>query len=411
MDPKKIRNDFPIFAHHTNPPLIFLDSGASAQKPAQVIDTMATFYRTQYANIHRGLYQLGEEATLAFECTRGQVAELINAHHNEVVFTKGTTESINFVATAWAMNHLKAGDEIILTHAEHHANLLPWQQVAKKTGALIKFIPLNTQTFLLEPDTSLITARTKLVAVTLCSNVLGNIWPDNSLENFVQKARSIGARILFDGAHAIGHMPIDVKKLSADFLAFSGHKMLGPSGIGVLYISRELHDDVEPYQFGGSMIYEASYESATWADAPAKFEAGTPPIVSAIGLGATIDYLKKNIQYDALKKHYNNLTYQLLEGLRAIPSVKIYGNQEQLLRDGHLVCFAVQDIHGHDIAAYLATHNIALRAGHHCAQPLIKLLGVDALVRPSFAAYTIPDEIDALLEVLPQAINHLKKYN
>lgn len=409
MDFKKIRNDFPIFAHHTKPPLIFLDSGASAQKPALVIDAMTTFYQTHYANIHRGLYTLAEEATDAFEAVRDKVAHFLNARSNEVVFTKGTTESINFVATAWALNHLKQGDEILLTHVEHHANLLPWQQVARKTGAVLKFIPLNTKTFLLEPDEALVTHRTKLLAATLNSNVLGNVWPDHSLNKIIQKARNVGARILLDGAHAVGHIPVDVKKLDADFFAFSAHKMLGPSGVGVLYINQTLHDDVEPYQFGGSMIYQASYESATWAQAPAKFEAGTPPIASVIGFGAAIDYIQKNINYDALSHHYSSLATQLIDGLNKVADIKIYGNKDVLKKDGHLVCFAVNDIHSHDIAAYLANKNIALRAGHHCAQPLINFLEVDALVRPSFAVYTTPDDIQTLIDALPLAISHLKK--
>lgn len=409
MNIKKIRNDFPIFAQHTNPELAFLDSAASAQKPDQVIDAITSFYRTKNANIHRGLYSLSEQATTAYEEVREKAARLINAQHSsEIIFTKGTTEGINFIASAWAENHLKAGDEILLSHVEHHANLLPWQRVAQKTGAVLKFIPLNQSTFLLEADPELINARTKLVAVTVSSNVLGNVWPTGSLEKIITQAGRVGAKVLLDAAQVVGHQPVDIQKLGADFMVFSGHKMLGPTGVGVLYINQHLHNEVEPYQVGGSMVYEVEWERATWAQAPTKFEAGTPPIASVIGLGATIDYITHTINFDELAAHYGRLSTQLINGLQKLDDVTIYGNIQSMKQDGHLVSFAVDGIHSHDIAAYLASKNIALRAGHHCAQPLIRLLDVDALVRASFAAYTTTDEIQALINHLPAAIKLLK---
>lgn len=409
MNIKKIRNEFPIFAGQTDPELVFLDSAASAQKPNQVIDAITNFYRTQNANIHRGLYSLSEQATIAYEEVREKVACFINAQSsNEIVFTKGTTEGINFIASAWAQNHLKAGDEILLTHTEHHANLLPWQRVAQKTGAVLKFIPLNRATFLLEPDQELVNTRTKLVAVTMSSNVLGDVWPTGSMEKIIAQAHSVGAKVLIDAAQTVGQQAVDVQKLGTDFMVFSGHKMLGPTGVGVLYINQRVHDEVEPYQLGGSMVYEVEWERATWAQAPTKFEAGTPPIAEVIGLGATIDYITQNINFDTLAKHYGALSTLLINGLQQLEEVTIYGNIQRMKQEGHVISFTVNGIHSHDIAAYLASKNIALRAGHHCAQPLIKLLNVDALVRASFAAYTTTDEVQALINHLPCAIKLLK---
>lgn len=409
MNIKKIRNEFPIFAQQTDPELVFLDSAASAQKPNQVIDAITNFYRSQNANIHRGLYSLSEQATIAYEEVREKVACFINAQSsNEIVFTKGTTEGINFIASAWAQNHLKAGDEILLTHTEHHANLLPWQRVAQKTGAVLKFIPLNRATFLLEPDQELVNTRTKLVAVTMSSNVLGDVWPTGSMEKIIAQAHSVGAKVLIDAAQAVGQQVVDVQKLGTDFMVFSGHKMLGPTGVGVLYINQSVHDEVEPYQLGGSMVYEVEWERATWAQAPTKFEAGTPPIAEVIGLGATIDYITQNINFDTLAKHYGALSTLLINGLQQLEEVTIYGNIQRMKQEGHVISFTVNGIHSHDIAAYLASKNIALRAGHHCAQPLIKLLNVDALVRASFAAYTTTDEVQTLINHLPCAIKLLK---
>jgi cysteine desulfurase/selenocysteine lyase len=409
MNIKKIRNDFPIFAQHTNPELVFLDSAASAQKPNQVIDAITTFYRTQNANIHRGLYALSEQATMAYEEVREKVARLINAQSSsEIIFTKGTTEGINFIASAWAENHLKAGDEILLSHTEHHANLLPWQRVAQKTGAVLKFIHLNQSTFLLEAHDELVNARTKLVAVTISSNVLGDVWPTGSLEKIITKAKNVQAKVLLDAAQVVGHQPVDIQKLGADFMVFSGHKMLGPTGVGILYINQNLHDKVEPYQLGGSMVYEVEWERATWAQAPTKFEAGTPPIAEVIGLGATIDYITQNINFDTLATHYGALSTLLINGLQQLEEINIYGNIQKMNQEGHVVSFNVNGIHSHDIAAYLASKNIALRAGHHCAQPLIRVLNVDAVVRASFAAYTTTDEVQALINHLPGAIKLLK---
>ncbi len=410
MDIKKIRLDFPILNNYKNGiKPVFLDSAASSQRPYQVINAISSFYENTYAAVHRGLYPQAEESTTLFEQAREKIAHFINAQVNETIFTKGTTEAINFVATTWACNNLKPGDEIILSHVEHHANLIPWQQVAQKTGAVLKFIPLCKQTLILKPNEIKLSSRTKLVAVTLSSNVLGNVCEPEALERLIERAHAFGARVLIDAAQAVGHIPVDVKKLKADFLAFSGHKMLGPSGIGVLFINQELHEEVEPYQYGGSMVYDVSFTSSIFARPPAKFEAGTPPIAAAIGLGQTVDYFHKNINFESLENHYAKLSKSLIAGLKSIPGVTVYTPVTYQQTANHVVSFSVESVHAHDIADFLGRKNIAVRAGHHCAQPLIKYLEVQALVRASFAVYTTDDEIQCLLENLPIAINYLKK--
>jgi cysteine desulfurase / selenocysteine lyase len=408
MDPHRIRQDFPIFQRpEKGIPFVYLDNAATAHKPNAVIDTMNTFYRASYATVHRALYELGEIATTRYEESRDKVASFINARHREeIIFTKGTTEGINFVATAWALHHLKQDDEIVLTHAEHHANLIPWQQVAAKTGATLVFIPIDQKTFTFQQPEKFLTKRTKLVAVTHMSNVIGPVWDSstNELEKFIQQAHAHGARVLIDAAQSVAHHKIDVQKLGADFLVFSGHKMFGPTGIGVLYIAKELHDEVSPYHYGGSMIREVTFSSATWAPSPQKFEAGTPPIAEVIGLGAAVDYMSATINYLALREHEAKLCRMLITKLQKLDDVTILGKSDLLMREGHLVSIAFTKAHAHDIAALLGYRGVAVRAGNLCAQPLINHLGFESVLRISLAAYNTERDIEILFQELPSCL-------
>ena len=297
MDFEKIRKDFPILSKVIDSKqLIYLDNAATTQKPNFVIDFISDFYKNHNANILRGVYPLAEQATMMYENARQKIAKFINASDVcEIIFTSGTTEGINFISDSWAENSLKPGDEILLTEAEHHANFLPWVLLAEKTGAKLKFIKINPETFKLEFSDDLITEKTKFVAITHSSNVLGNIWQKNQLEKIIKKSHEVGAKVLLDAAQTVPHQKIDIQKLNPDFLVFSGHKMLGPTGVGILYVKKEIQDEVKPYKVGGSMVHSAVAKSPTWVESPAKFEAGTPPIAQAIGLGAAVDYINENI--------------------------------------------------------------------------------------------------------------------
>jgi cysteine desulfurase/selenocysteine lyase len=408
MDSHRIRQDFPIFQRpEKGRPFVYLDNAATAQKPNAVIDAMNNFYRSSYATVHRALYELGEIATTSYEESRDNVAAFINARHREeIIFTKGTTEGINFIATAWALNHLKQGDEIVLTHAEHHANLIPWQQVAARTGARLVFIPIDTKNFTLHNPAQFLTKRTKLVAVTHVSNVIGPVWDSatNELETFIQQAHACGAYVLIDAAQSIAHHKVDVQQLDADFVVFSGHKMFGPTGIGVVYIARKLHDMVSPYHYGGSMIREVTFLAATWAPSPQKFEAGTPPIAEVIGLGAAIDYMRATIDYTALRIHEAQLCRMLLAKLQTVDGITILGNSERLMHEGHLVSIAFTKAHAHDIAALLGYKGVAVRAGNLCTQPFINYLGFESVLRISLAAYNTERDIEILLQELPSCL-------
>ncbi len=404
MNSPTVKKDFPIFKLNSKKAFIYLDSAATSQKPQVVIDAITNFYTNSYATVHRSLYAQGEMVTTRYEVIRKQTAQFINAQHvEEIIFTKGTTESINFVADAWARKHLKAGDEILLTQVEHHANLLPWQRVARETGAIIKFIPLNKSTFMLEYTKELVTSKTKLVAVTHTSNVLGAVWQKNQLEQLIVQAHQVGARVLIDAAQSVTHEIIDVQKLNPDFLVFSTHKAYGPTGLGILFIKKELHDHIEPYQLGGSMVYSVSYESVSWAPAPQKFEAGTPPIASVMGWGATLDYLA-TLDRDALYKQETALCKKLIGQLRELKNLEIIGNRECM---SFLVSFKINGLHAHDVASYLGSQNIAVRAGHHCAQPLIDVLGSDSLLRISIGIYNTIEDIEICVTELKNAINYL----
>ena len=414
MDFKALKKDFPIFTHHdgVGKKFVYLDSAATTQKPQCVIDALVHFYTTTNANINRGLYDIAEEATGQFETARLAVARFVHAADPcEIIFTKGTTEGINFIAQSWALAHLKTGDVILLSQVEHHANLLPWQWVAEKTGATLAFIPYDTATGYLDNPTSYLTPEVKLVTIASDSNVVGPIWEDGQLSAFITQTHTIGAKVLIDAAQSVMHRPIDVKKLDADFLVFSGHKLLGPTGVGVLYIKQALHEQIEPYQRGGSMIHSATYQGATWAQSPAKFEAGTPPIADVIGLASAIDCITKNIDFNKLHEHESGLCRLLIEKLEQHPNIKIAGNPAHLKEHGYLVSFAVDGVHHHDLAAYLGEQGIAVRAGHLCAQPFVDHLGFAGLIRVSFGVYNTESDVTSLIEVLDQAIAALSSHN
>ncbi|MEX2437960.1 MAG: SufS family cysteine desulfurase [Candidatus Babeliales bacterium] len=396
---KKIRNDFPALNQMINGhPLIYVDNASTTQNPMAVTDRLVKFYTTEYGNIYRGIYAVGEHATKLYEQARNTVASYIGAHEDEVIFTQGTTEGINFIATAWGMNHLKAGDEIVLTELEHHANLIPWQQVARATGVTLKFISVRADgTLNLDHLDTLITKKTKFVGCVHISNALGTT---NDIQTIIRAARAVGAPILIDAAQSAPHIPLDVHAFDCDFLVFSGHKMCGPTGIGVLYIARRMFDTVPPYQFGGGMLSHATYQTATWLKSPHRYEAGTPPIAQAIGLAAAIEYLKKNVDFKELHRHEASLCAQLIEGLSLMDHIQILGPIEQLKKEGHLVSFVVQGMHAHDAAAYLDTYGIAVRAGHFCAQPLFAKLGIEAALRVSFYCYNTPFEVEKIVSVL-----------
>jgi cysteine desulfurase/selenocysteine lyase len=401
---KDIRKDFPILRQKVgDKPLIYFDSAATSQRPQSVIDTLSSFYAESNANIHRGIHLLSERATELYEQAREKIACFIRAADAcEVIFTRGTTEGVNLVAETWGMENLKAGDEILVTEMEHHANLLPWQRLAKRTGATLKFIPVTADGKLaMDKLDELITPKTKLVAVTHASNVLGT---HVDVKTIGKKAHAVGAKILVDAAQSIPHEKIDVKDLDCDFLAFSGHKMLGPTGIGVLYIKKELHANLPPYQVGGGIVYEVDFHDARWQEVPQRFEAGTPAIAQAVGLGAAVDYMNKHINFDDLKKHESALTKRAIEGLAPLPKIRLFGPLEDLKKSGHLVNFVVDGMHAHDVSEYLNSNGIAVRAGHHCAQPLAKKLGVPASVRASFYGYNTLDEVDQFVNAMTELV-------
>jgi cysteine desulfurase/selenocysteine lyase len=401
FDVDAIRADFPILQQRVNgKPLVYLDSGASSQKPSTVIEAMDECYRTYYANVHRGIYKLSEQASEAYENARKKVARFINARSwREVIFTRNTTESINLVAYTWGRQNIKPGDTILLTEMEHHANLVPWQQLAAEKSARLAFIPVDTQGFCCDGAAfdQMIDDSVKLVAVTQMSNVLGTVTP---LGNIAAKAHAVGAVVLVDGAQAVPHMPTNVQAFDVDFLAFSGHKMLGPSGIGVLYGKRELLEAMPPFLTGGDMIRQVTFEGAEWNQLPWKFEAGTPAIVEAIGLGAAVDYLT-NLGMHEIRKHEIELTAYAFDRLCHVEGIHIYGPPDPTARGG-AVAFTLGDIHAHDVASLLDREGIAIRAGHHCAMPLHDKFGLSATARASFYVYNDASDIDRLAEALDE---------
>jgi cysteine desulfurase / selenocysteine lyase len=401
FDPKKIRNDFPILSRQVNGrPLIYLDNAATTQKPASVIAAEKRYYEETNSNIHRGIHTLSEEATSQYEAAREKISKFIGAGSPEsIIFTRNATEAINLVAYSWARKNLKAGDEILLTAVEHHSNLIPWQVTAEATGAILKFIPVTPGGELdLSAIDTLLTKKTKLVAITAMSNVLGTIMP---VREIAKKARAVGAKVLVDGAQSVPHLPTKIADLSCDFLAVSAHKMLGPTGIGFLYGKPDLLDAMDPFMSGGDMILEVWREKATWNELPWKFEAGTPNIAGAIAFGAAVDYLSA-IGMDAVRAHEKELTAYALQQLRKDANILLYGPMDVEKRGG-VISFNYGMIHPHDIGTLLDQEGIAIRAGHHCCQPLMRDYGISGTARASFYIYNTREDVDALLAALRKA--------
>ncbi|EEP9869495.1 cysteine desulfurase [Listeria monocytogenes] len=398
IDIQKIRADFPILAQEINEkPLAYLDNAATSQKPKQVIEALTHYYEFDNANVHRGVHTLAARATDAYESARGKVAKFIHAREvAEIIFTRGTTSAINLVVDSYAEANIEAGDEIVISYLEHHSNLIPWQQLAKRKGAVLKYIELEEDgTISVEQAKKTIGEKTKIVALAHVSNVLGTITP---IKEIAAVAHQFGAVILVDGAQAVPHMEVDVVDLDADFYAFSGHKMMAPTGIGALYGKRELLDAMEPTEFGGEMIDFVELYDSTWKELPWKFEAGTPIIGGAIALGAAIDYLAE-VGLANIHAHEQALASYAIEEMSKIEGITIYGPKDASKRCG-LVTFNLEGAHPHDIATILDEDGIAIRAGHHCAQPLMKWLDVSSTARASFYIYNTKEEIDALIDGL-----------
>jgi len=397
-----LKNDFPIFQRDTKgKPFVYLDSAATSQKPRAVLDAMDHYYERFNANVHRGVYELAEEATAAFEGSRSKVARFLNARSTrEIVFTKNATESSNLVAQAWGRANLKPGDTVVITQMEHHANIVPWHQLAAERGIELRWIPLTPDGRLDLSDISRILDGAKLLGITAMSNVLGTI---NDLAPLIAAAHGAGALVLVDGAQSVPHLTTDVQSLGCDFLIFSGHKMLGPTGIGVLWAREELLDAMPPFLGGGEMILDVRLDGFTPNELPWKFEAGTPPIAEAIGLGAAIDYLS-NVGLDAIRNHEISLVTYALDSLeeRFGEGIRIFGPREPGIRGG-VVSFSLGDIHAHDISQVLDDEGVCVRAGHHCAKPLMRVLGVPATARASFYLYNDEGDVDALVTALVAA--------
>ncbi len=405
LDVETVRRDFPILSREIHGHrLVYLDSGASSQKPLAVIEAVNQLYRENYANIHRGVYTLSEEATAAYEHAHEQVSRFINADFEEVIFTKNTTESLNLVAYAWGLSNLRDGDEIVTTQLEHHSNIVPWQQIARRTGATVRYIRVDAQGKLdMDHAAELIGPRTKMVSVTHVSNVLGTIIPVYELGRM---AHAQGALICVDGAQSIPHMAIDVRTLDCDFFAFSGHKMLGPTGVGGLYGKRDILEQMEPFLFGGDMIREVTFEGATWNDLPWKFEAGTGPIAQGVGLGAAVDYLQ-DLGMEAVHAHEQALVSYALDQMRQVQDLDIYGPDAH--ERGGVISFNLQGVHPHDMASILDQQGVAIRGGHHCAMPLMQVLGVNGTSRASFYIYNTVDDVDMLIEAVGEARRILRR--
>jgi cysteine desulfurase / selenocysteine lyase len=398
LDARALRADFPILAQEINgKPLAYLDSAVTAQKPRQMLDAMTSFYETSYANVHRGVYTLAERATEALEGARDKVARLVNAPSSrEVIFTRNATEALNLVAYAWGATNLGPGSTVLVTELEHHSNFVPWQYIARRAGADFRMIPLTESGELdLEAlDRSAGEGELKVVATNLVSNALGTV---NPVERLTAWAHERGAIMVVDAAQAAPHRAIDVQALACDFLAFSAHKLCGPSGVGALWGRRELLEAMEPFNLGGHMIKKVQFEETTWGDLPHKFEAGTSPIAEAVGFGAAVDYVT-GIGLDAIEQHEHELLAYALERLAEVPGIQLYGPPPE--RRAGIVSFNLEGVHPHDVAQVLDWEGVAIRAGHHCCQPLMQRLGVAATNRASFYLYTVPEEIDRLAEGL-----------
>lgn len=400
FDPVTIRREFPTLEQSVNGrPLVYLDNAATSQKPRVVLDALRAYYENDNSNVHRGIHELSRRATVAYEESRAKVAGWVGAAEpSEIIWTRGTTEAINLVSTAWGLDNVGEGDEILISVLEHHSNIIPWQLLARRTGAVIKYIELDEQgRWILDELPRLLTDRTKVVAISHVSNALGTV---NPVKRVAAAAHEVGALVLVDGAQGAVHMKVDVQELGVDCYAFSGHKMCGPTGIGALWARRDLLDSMEPYQGGGEMIHFVGRDESSWATVPHKFEAGTPNIAGAIGMGTAIDFLS-GVGMDAIAKHEHALLGYALERMSAVDGIRIYGPQ---LPDEHsaLISFTLGDAHPHDISTILDSEGIAVRAGHHCAQLAMQHFGISATARASIYLYNTESDIDRLIEGLEQ---------
>ncbi|TDJ01792.1 MAG: cysteine desulfurase [Deltaproteobacteria bacterium] len=400
LDVDRVRKDFPVLEREVHgKPLAYLDNAATSQKPRAVIDALIHYYSSYNANIHRGVHSLSEEATVAYEAARDKVRDFIRAPSSEeIVFTRGTTEAINLVAQSYLRPRIREGDEILISQMEHHSNIVPWQLVREQTGAVLKVAPINERGEIeLEQFSKLLGPRTRFVALAHVSNALGTI---NMVQEMVRLARMRGVPVLLDGAQAVPHLPVDVQELGCDFYAFSGHKMYAPTGIGALYGRRELLEEMEPYQGGGEMILSVTFEKTTYNRVPYKFEAGTPNIAGAIGLGTAIDYLL-GLDLQAVRAHEDELLEYATKEVSKIPSVRLIGTAAS--KTG-VLSFLLGEIHAHDVGTVLDQEGIAVRTGHHCAQPVMDRFGVTATARASFAVYNTTEEVDRLVEGLHRTL-------
>ena len=401
MSVDEIRAQFPILEREVKGrPLVYLDNGATAQKPTAVIEAMNAYYREHNANVHRGVHTLSEEATNLYEEARARVAALLGSPSpREVVFTRNVTAAFNLVAQSWGAANLGPGDRILLTEMEHHANIVPWYLIAERTGAELEFAPIDDEGRLDRVAlTEALSRGPKVFAFAHVSNVLGT---KNPVTELVAEAKAAGALTVIDGAQSVPKFPVDMKEIGADFYGFTGHKLYGPTGIGVMWSRRELWEELEPFEGGGSMITKVTPEKITWASVPAKFEAGTPPIAEAVGLGAAVDWIRE-IGFPEIESHENALTSYSLPRLAEVPGLKIFGPQDTVDREG-IISFDLEGVHPHDVSEILDRHGVAVRAGHHCAQILMRRLGVAATTRASFAVYNTTDEVDTLTEALHDA--------
>jgi cysteine desulfurase/selenocysteine lyase len=398
LDVARIRRDFPILDRKVHgKPLVYFDNAATSQKPRQVIHTLVRYYETYNANIHRAVHTLGEEATAAYEEAREKVARFINAPSTEnIIFTRNTTEAINLVSYSWGRANIHGSDEILLTEMEHHSDLIPWQRLAAEKGATVRYIPLTEhQTLALDGLENLFEANTRMVAMPHVSNSLGTI---NPVEKIAREAQRNGVMFLVDGAQGAPHLPVDVQAIGCDFYAFSSHKMLGPTGVGVLYGRKELLQEMDPFLGGGEMIRKVTFEGATWNDLPWKFEAGTPNIADVIAYGAAIDYLTE-LGMESVREHEMEITAYALDRLRQLNDITLYGPPDPAERGG-VVSFNLGEVHPHDVGQVLDSYGVAIRAGHHCTQPLMRSLGVAGTARASFYVYNTPEEVDVMVEAL-----------
>jgi cysteine desulfurase/selenocysteine lyase len=398
FDVDKIRNEFPVLDQVVNgKPLAYLDNAATSQKPRSVLEVLEKYYKEDNANVHRGIHELSRRATIAYESARSRVAEWLGASESaEIIWTRGTTESINLVAGTWGLDQLKDGDEVLLTTMEHHSNIVPWQLVAKRTGARLRYLEMDDEGRLrLDDLEELLSDKTRLVALTHVSNALGTV---NPIAEIAEKARTHGALTLVDGAQAVPHMKVDVGALGVDFYAFSSHKMCGPTGTGILWARRALLEEMSPYQGGGEMIGIVNRDESTWAEVPHKFEAGTPNIAGAVGAAAAVDFME-SVGYEAIKEHETALLRYALGRMEGIPELTIFGPRDLSLRSG-VISFALGDAHPHDIATILDSEGVAIRAGHHCAQLVMQHLGRPATTRASFSLYNTTRDVDRLFDGL-----------